>query len=75
MVEIRTTQLKSQASSSASSSSTQFALPRINETLIVDEVLGVRRRYKRGVGLKLKGAASTSSTEASLLRDPLVPDF
>ncbi|PON89008.1 hypothetical protein TorRG33x02_152370 [Trema orientale] len=47
------------------------APPRIDETLIADEVLGVRR----GVGPKLKGAASTSSTAASPPRDPHVPDF
>ncbi|PON59507.1 hypothetical protein PanWU01x14_158650 [Parasponia andersonii] len=43
MVEILTTQLQSQASSSASSSSTQSTPPHINETLIGDKVLGVRR--------------------------------
>ncbi|PON99164.1 hypothetical protein TorRG33x02_050240 [Trema orientale] len=74
MVEIRTTQLKSQASSSASSSSTQSALPCTNETFITDEVLGVRRGYRRGVGPKLKGAASTSFTVASPPRDSPVPD-
>ncbi|PON42706.1 hypothetical protein TorRG33x02_335220 [Trema orientale] len=74
MVEIRTTQLQSQASSSASSSSIQSAPPRIDETFIADEVLGVRRGYRRGVGPKLKGAASTSSTAASPPRDPPVPD-
>ena len=42
--------------------------------MIVDEVLGVRRGYRRGVGPKFKGAASTSSTVASPPRDPPVPD-
>ncbi|PON41662.1 hypothetical protein PanWU01x14_287780 [Parasponia andersonii] len=74
MVEICTIQLQSQASSSASSSSTQSVPPRIDVTLIADEVLGVTRGYTRGVGLKLKGAAITSSTAASLPQDPLVPD-
>ncbi|PON44659.1 hypothetical protein PanWU01x14_265390, partial [Parasponia andersonii] len=45
--------------------------PCIDETLIADEVLSV----KRGVGPQLKGAASTSSTTASLPRDPLMPHF
>ncbi|PON80816.1 hypothetical protein PanWU01x14_003720 [Parasponia andersonii] len=44
--------------------------PRINETLIADEVLGVRR----GVGSKIKRAASTSSTVVSPPRDPHLPD-
>ncbi|PON90400.1 hypothetical protein TorRG33x02_136850 [Trema orientale] len=74
MVEIRPTQLQSQASSSAPGSSTQSAPPRIDETLIADEVLGVRRGYRREVGLKLKGAASTSSTAASPPRDHSVPN-
>ncbi|PON33847.1 hypothetical protein PanWU01x14_349200, partial [Parasponia andersonii] len=65
MVEIHMTQLQSQASLSASSSSTQSAPPRIDETLITYEVLGVRRRYRRRVGPKLKRATSTSSTAAS----------
>ncbi|PON47936.1 hypothetical protein PanWU01x14_241100 [Parasponia andersonii] len=51
-----------------------IAPPHIDEKLIADEVLGVRKGYKRGVGPKLKGAASTSSTTASLSRDPPVPD-
>ncbi|PON87075.1 hypothetical protein TorRG33x02_171880 [Trema orientale] len=75
MVEIRTTQLQSQASSSASGSSTQSIPPRIDKTLIADEVLGVKRRYRKGVGPKLKGAASISSTAASPPQDPPVPDY
>ncbi|PON62133.1 LOW QUALITY PROTEIN: hypothetical protein TorRG33x02_280170 [Trema orientale] len=69
MVEIYTTQLQSQTSSSASRSSIS-APPHINESLIIDEVLGIRRR----VGLKLRGAASTSFTVASLPKDPFVSD-
>ncbi|PON38624.1 hypothetical protein PanWU01x14_311300 [Parasponia andersonii] len=57
MIEIR-------ASLSESGSSTQSAPPHINEILIADEVLGVRRGYRRRVGSKLKGVASTSSTAA-----------
>ncbi|PON64728.1 hypothetical protein PanWU01x14_122030 [Parasponia andersonii] len=44
MVEIRTTQLQSQAFSSISNSLTQSAPPCIDETLIADEVSGIRRR-------------------------------
>ncbi|PON49646.1 hypothetical protein PanWU01x14_228790, partial [Parasponia andersonii] len=56
--------------SSTSGYSTQFASSRTDEILIADKVLGVRR----GVGPKLKEAASTSSTVASPSWDPLVPD-
>ncbi|PON78645.1 hypothetical protein PanWU01x14_019030, partial [Parasponia andersonii] len=55
-------------------SSIQSALSHIDEILIVDEVLGVKRRYRGGVGLNLKGAASTSSTTAFPPQDPHVPD-
>ncbi|PON68707.1 hypothetical protein PanWU01x14_093140 [Parasponia andersonii] len=37
-------------------------------------MLGVRRGYIRGVGLKLKGTTSTSSTIASLPRAPPMLD-
>ncbi|PON31463.1 hypothetical protein PanWU01x14_369680, partial [Parasponia andersonii] len=43
-------------------------------TLIDDEVLGVKRWCRRGVGPKLKGASSTSPTAASSPRDPPVPN-
>ncbi|PON66152.1 hypothetical protein PanWU01x14_112030, partial [Parasponia andersonii] len=56
-------------------SSAQSVPPRIDETLIADEVLSVRRGYRSGVSLKFKGAASTSSTAASPPWDPFVPDF
>ncbi|PON34621.1 hypothetical protein PanWU01x14_342870 [Parasponia andersonii] len=62
------------ASSSVSDSSTQPTLPRTDETLIADKVLGVRRGYRRGVGPKLKGATSTSSTATSPPWDSPVPD-
>ncbi|PON53704.1 hypothetical protein PanWU01x14_200460, partial [Parasponia andersonii] len=65
----------SQASSSASDSLTQCPPSHIDETLIADEVLCVRRGYRRGVGPKLKGAASPSSTAASPRQDPSMPDF
>ncbi|PON42385.1 hypothetical protein PanWU01x14_282480, partial [Parasponia andersonii] len=61
-------------STSASSSLTQSAPPRIDKTLIVDEVLAVRSEYRRGVGPKLKGDTSISSTAASPPRDPPMPD-
>ncbi|PON34134.1 hypothetical protein PanWU01x14_346770 [Parasponia andersonii] len=70
MVEICTTQWQSQASSSASGSSTQSTPPQINKSLILNELLGIRR----GVVLKLRGTTSTSSTVASLPRDPSVSD-
>ena len=51
-----------------------FIGPFTHDPAHTDEVLGVRRGYRRGVGPKLKGAASTSSTAASPPRGPLVPD-
>ncbi|PON51798.1 hypothetical protein PanWU01x14_213680 [Parasponia andersonii] len=66
MVEIPMIQLQSQASSSTSGSSTWSTPPRIDETLIADEVLGVSRGYWTGVGMKLKKVDSTSSTVATL---------
>ncbi|PON31659.1 hypothetical protein PanWU01x14_368120 [Parasponia andersonii] len=46
----------------------------MNKTLIADKMIGVRRGYRRGICLKLKRVASTSSITASLLRDSLVLD-
>ncbi|PON80654.1 hypothetical protein PanWU01x14_002100 [Parasponia andersonii] len=54
-----------EVSLSTSDSSTQSAPPRIDKILIADKVLGVRKRYRRGVGPKLKQATSTSFTTAS----------
>ncbi|PON43022.1 hypothetical protein TorRG33x02_334520 [Trema orientale] len=75
MVELRTTQLQSQVSLSASNSSTRTTPARIDETTIANKVLGVRQGYWRGVSPKLKGAISTSSTTASPSHDPLIPDL
>ncbi|PON40616.1 hypothetical protein TorRG33x02_339990, partial [Trema orientale] len=74
MVELCTTQLQSQVSSFASDSLIHTAPARIDETTIADNVLGVRQDYWRGVGPKLKGATSTSSTTASPPQDPLILD-
>ncbi|PON37932.1 hypothetical protein PanWU01x14_316490 [Parasponia andersonii] len=62
------------SSLSISDSSTQSVPPRIDETLIADDMIGLRRGHRKGVSPKLKGATSTSSTVASLLQDPPILD-
>ncbi|PON86410.1 hypothetical protein TorRG33x02_177510 [Trema orientale] len=54
----------------------RIAPPRINETSIADEVLGIRKGYRRGAGPKLMGATSTSTTASSPPHQPpYVPDL
>ncbi|PON40501.1 hypothetical protein TorRG33x02_340200 [Trema orientale] len=55
-------------------SSTQLAPPCIDETTIVDEVIDIRKGYKRKISSKLKEAASTSSAVASSPYEAHVPD-
>ncbi|PON73885.1 hypothetical protein PanWU01x14_054350 [Parasponia andersonii] len=63
-----------QVPSYVSGSSTHIVLTHIDVTMIADEVLDIRKGYKRRVDSKLKRATSTSSTTVSLPQNPLIPD-
>ncbi|PON78333.1 hypothetical protein PanWU01x14_019710 [Parasponia andersonii] len=52
----------------------EYVSPRIDRILSTDKLLGIKRGYRRGVALKLKEAASTSSIAASLPWDPPILD-
>ncbi|PON33234.1 hypothetical protein TorRG33x02_355240, partial [Trema orientale] len=68
MLEIHNTQ--SQASSQSGSSSSAF----VTDAHIADEVLGTRRKFRRGIRPKLSKSASSTRSVSPDFRPPVPED-